>query len=62
MTKTLKHNFTLKNCLAFRNKAKGFDQNSNMGSMILYNCTGHDNLMANYSIKTAIAIRKSPDN
>jgi hypothetical protein len=56
--KTLKHNFTLKNCLAFNNKAKGFDQNSNMGSMILYNCTGHGNLVANYRIKTELAAGK----
>jgi len=53
--KTLKHNFTLKNCLAFKNKAKGFDQNNNMGSMTLYNCTGHGNLVANYRIKQALA-------
>ena len=53
--RTLKHNFTLKNCLAFGNKAKGFDQNNNMGSMILYNCTGHNNLTANYRITQALA-------
>jgi hypothetical protein len=56
--KTLKHNFTLRNCLAFSNKAKGFDQNSNMGSMILYNCTGYGNLVANYRIKTELAAGK----
>ncbi len=56
--KLLKHNFTLKNCLAFRNKAKGFDQNSNKGSMILYNCTGHGNHVANYRIKTELAAGK----
>ena len=56
--KTLRHNFTLKYCLAFNNKAKGFDQNSNMGSMILYNCTGHGNLVANYRIKTELAAGK----
>ena len=56
--KLLKHNFTLKNCLAFNNKAKGFDQNSNMGSIILYNCTGHGNLVANYRIKTELAAGK----
>jgi hypothetical protein len=33
--KLLKHNFTLKNCMAFDNKAKGFDQNNNKGSMIM---------------------------
>jgi hypothetical protein len=46
--KTLKHNFTLKKCLAFKNKAKGFDQNNNKGTMILYNCTGHNNLVVDY--------------
>lgn len=57
--KTLKHNFTLKNCLAFGNKAKGFDQNNNMGSMTLYNCTGHNNLTANYRITQALAVGKT---
>ncbi|MFZ2287109.1 MAG: right-handed parallel beta-helix repeat-containing protein [Bacteroidales bacterium] len=52
--KTLAHNFTLKNCLAFGNKTKGFDQNSNRGSMTLYNCTGHANLVANYRINTEL--------
>jgi hypothetical protein len=56
--KTLKHNFTLKKCLAFKNKAKGFDQNNNMGSMILYNCTGHNNLVANYRITQVLAASK----
>jgi hypothetical protein len=56
--KTLKHNFTLKKCLAFKNKAKGFDQNNNMGSMILYNCTGYNNLVADYRIKLALAAGK----
>ncbi|MCU0377810.1 MAG: right-handed parallel beta-helix repeat-containing protein [Bacteroidales bacterium] len=56
--KTLKHNFTLKRCLAFKNKAKGFDQNNNKGSMILYNCTGHGNLMANYRITQELAAGK----
>lgn len=57
--KTLAHNFTLKNCLAFGNKAKGFDQNSNRGSMTLYNCTGHGNLVANYRIKTELDAGKT---
>ena len=56
--KTLKHNFTLKKCLAFKNKAKGFDQNNNKGSMILYNCTGYNNLVADYRITQALAIGK----
>lgn len=53
--KTLRHNYTLKKCLAFKNKAKGFDQNNNKGSMILYNCTGHNNLDANYRIVQELA-------
>ena len=56
--KTLMHNFTLKRCLAFKNKAKGFDQNNNMGSMILYNCTGHNNLVADYRITQQLASGK----
>jgi hypothetical protein len=56
--KTLMHNFTLKNCLAFKNKAKGFDQNNNKGSMILYNCTGHNNLVADYRITQVLATGK----
>lgn len=46
--KTLRHNFTLKNCLSFDNRVKGFDQNNNLGSMTLYNCTGYRN-GTNYS-------------
>jgi len=30
--KTLMHNFTLKNCIAFDNRVRGFDQNNNKGS------------------------------
>jgi hypothetical protein len=56
--KALKHNFTLKNCLAFKNKAKGFDQNNNKGSMILYNCTGYNNIVADYRITQTLAAGK----
>ena len=56
--KTLKHNFTLRNCLAFDNKAKGFDQNNNMGSMILENCSGYRNKGNNYSISKTLASGK----
>ena len=56
--KTLKHNFTLKKCLSFKNKAKGFDQNNNKGSMILYNCTGHNNLVADFRINQMLAAGK----
>ena len=51
---SLMHHFTLIKCVAFNNKAKGFDQNNNMGSMILYNCTGYNNQTANYRIQRAI--------
>ena len=46
----LMHHFILKNCLAFQNKHKGFDQNNNVGSMTLLNCTGYANLEADYKI------------
>lgn len=36
-------NYYLNRCLAVANKARGFDQNNNMGDMILNNCTGFDN-------------------
>lgn len=51
----LKHHFKLTNCMAFNNKAKGFDQNNNAGSMELLNCTGYGNLTANYRIKKDLA-------
>lgn len=56
--KTLAHNFILQNCLAFGNKSKGFDQNSNKGSMTLFNCTGHNNGADNYWITQALATGK----
>jgi hypothetical protein len=48
-SKDLKHNFTLVRCLSFQNRVKGFDQNSNRGSITLYNCTGFNN-GTNYAI------------
>lgn len=36
-----RHNMILKRCLAFDNLMKGFDQNHNIGDMILINCTGY---------------------
>lgn len=47
---SLMHHFELSHCLAFNNKAKGFDQNNNAGSMTLLNCSGFGNLTANYRI------------
>jgi hypothetical protein len=39
----LSHTMILKNCLAFQNRVKGFDQNNNRGNMTLYNCTSYSN-------------------
>lgn len=44
--KDLPHNHRVINCLAVYNKAKGFDQNNNTGSMLLYNCTAYNNDLA----------------
>ncbi|MGA9121062.1 MAG: right-handed parallel beta-helix repeat-containing protein [Bacteroidota bacterium] len=51
--KDLEHNMVLKKCLAFDNRAKGFDQNNNRGSMTLLNCTAYRN-GTNYSIILAL--------
>ncbi len=56
--KLLRHDYQVNNCLAFKNKAKGFDQNSNMGSMILYNCTAHNNGAENYKLYKELAAGK----
>jgi hypothetical protein len=48
------NNAVVKNCLAFNNKSKGFDQNHNRGSMTLFNCTGYGNDGKNYSISEAL--------
>ncbi len=53
-TKLLRHNFILKDCVAFDNRVKGFDQNNNKGSMTLYNCSAYRN-GTNYSIYLALA-------
>lgn len=50
----LMHHNILKNCVAFKNKNKGFDQNNNVGSMTLLNCTAYNNLTANYRIQRAL--------
>lgn len=56
--KLLIHNFTLKNCISFDNKAKGFDQNNNKGSMIMYNCSAYRNVGNNYSVTATLAAGK----
>jgi hypothetical protein len=55
----LEHNATLKNCLTFDNKSKGFDQNHDLGSMTLYNCTSYRNTGNNYSIYEALDTGKT---
>ena len=50
----LMHHFILINCVSFENKGKGFDQNNNVGSMTLYNCSGYGNLVANYRIQRTL--------
>jgi hypothetical protein len=50
--KTLRHNATLKNCLAFSNKSKGFDQNNNKGSITINNCTAFNNGGYNFNFPT----------
>ncbi len=50
--KDLMHNFILKNCLAFDNRIKGFDQNNNLGSMTLFNCTAFRNGTYNFYMPT----------
>ncbi len=42
-TKDLAHNCYMIRCLSFYNKANGFDQNSNAGTIALYNCTSWGN-------------------
>jgi hypothetical protein len=53
---SLRHNMILKNCLCFDNKAKGFDQNNNRGSMTLLNCTGYRNGTYNFSVPGFIRV------
>lgn len=52
----LMHHFYLTRCIAFGNKGKGFDQNNNVGSMSMLNCTGYKNKTANYRITKGLAV------
>ncbi len=47
---SLRHLMTIKNCLSFDNRVKGYDQNNNRGSMTLLNCTAYRNGSYNFSI------------
>jgi len=53
-TKDLKHNFIVKNCLSFNNKANGFDQNSNVGSITIYNGTSVNNGGKNFYLNSNV--------
>lgn len=53
-----RHNQIMINCLSFGNTNKGFDQNGNMGSMSMINCTSISNAKGNYMFKTALATGK----
>lgn len=55
-TKDLAFNFTLVNCLAFHNKANGFDQNSNAGLISLYNCSAYQNFGRDYFMTSGTVI------
>ncbi|NOG44584.1 MAG: T9SS type A sorting domain-containing protein [Calditrichaeota bacterium] len=50
----LMHHMKLINCIAFNNKNKGFDQNNDVGSITLINCTGYNNLTANYRVQRVL--------
>ena len=52
----LMHNANLRNCVAFDNRVKGFDQNNNRGSMTLTNCTGYRNGTYNFAINDTVAV------
>jgi uncharacterized repeat protein (TIGR02543 family) len=55
-TKTLRHNFIVKNCLAFYNKGNGFDQNSNVGSITIYNGTSFNNVKKNFYLNSSVTM------
>ncbi len=48
-SENLEHNAIVKQCIAFDNLAKGFDQNHNRGSMTLQNCSAYRNA-TNYAL------------
>lgn len=53
------HNFVMTRCISFSNKAKGFDQNGNAGSIYVYNCTSHNNGDVDYGFKSTGVIYKT---
>jgi uncharacterized repeat protein (TIGR02543 family) len=55
-TKDLRHNFIVKNCLSFYNKANGYDQNSNVGSITLLNCTAVSNGGKNFYLSSSVTL------
>lgn len=55
-TKDLRHNFIVKNCLSFYNKANGFDQNSNTGSITIFNGTSFNNKGKNFYLNSSVTL------
>ncbi|MEX0736654.1 MAG: FlgD immunoglobulin-like domain containing protein, partial [Bacteroidota bacterium] len=55
---SLKHNVILRNCLAFDNRVKGFDQNNNRGSMTIYHGSAYRN-GTNYSLNQTLVHGKT---
>ncbi|MFB6319600.1 right-handed parallel beta-helix repeat-containing protein [Saccharicrinis sp. FJH54] len=51
----LEHHFYLTNCMAFYNKAKGFDQNNNVGTMSMMNCTAFRNKSSDFKYYKTLA-------
>ncbi len=54
-TKDLAHNCYMKKCLSFFNKANGYDQNSNAGTIAMYNCTSYGNLGSSIFMSSSVA-------
>ncbi|MFB6340982.1 right-handed parallel beta-helix repeat-containing protein [Saccharicrinis sp. FJH62] len=55
----LEHHFYLTNCMAFYNKGKGFDQNNNVGTMSMLNCTAYRNTSSNFKYYKTLAAGES---
>ena len=48
--RALEVSHTMTNCVAFNNKANGFDDNSNPGTITLTDCTGYNNGTRNFAM------------
>jgi hypothetical protein len=56
---SLRHYMTLKNCLSFCNRVKGYDQNNNRGTMKWINCSAYNNGTYNYSCPVVLRVKDS---